>query len=79
MDSYHLIDKEMAYIEYGAGKGRFSHQIAEKLKEKDNSMAIHVLIEREPRKLKYDRFHRDNKFFIRCKMDIKDFNLKILE
>ncbi|CAD8160348.1 unnamed protein product [Paramecium pentaurelia] len=79
MDQYNLINKDMAYIEYGAGKGRFSHQIAEKLKEKDNSMAIHVLIEREPRKLKYDRFHRDNKYFIRCKMDIRDFNLKILE
>jgi tRNA:m4X modification enzyme len=78
MKEHNLINSNFAYIEYGAGKGRFSHQIAETLKYM-NSTAVHVLIEREPRKLKYDRFHRENKFFIRCKMDIRDFNLKTLK
>lgn len=61
-----LLDKKYSYIEYGAGKGRLSHQIAESYE----GHGCHVLIEREGRKLKYDRFHRDNPFYFRLRLDI---------
>lgn len=53
--------------------------MAEVIKEQLNGYACHLLIEREPRKLKFDRFHRENPYFMRCRMDITDFNLNILK
>jgi hypothetical protein len=52
-----------------------SHQVAEKVEEIDHLPACHLLIEREVRQKKYDRFHRKNPFFIRQRIDIQHFNL----
>jgi hypothetical protein len=44
-------------VEYGAGKGRLSHGIAEELALKNKDLKVcHVLIERESRRLKFDRY-----------------------
>ncbi|KAM3139179.1 hypothetical protein pb186bvf_008777 [Paramecium bursaria] len=79
MRQYNLIDSDNIYVEYGAGKGRFSHQVAETLKQFSNHYACHVLIEREPRKQKYDKYQRKNPYYIRCRLDITDFNLHKLK
>ena len=71
-----LFDPKFCYIEYGAGRGRLSHEIAQKLKEKTSKHSTHILIERESRRLKFDRFNRDNPRYIRVRMDIMDFNVK---
>jgi tRNA:m4X modification enzyme len=75
-----LLQHKNCFIEYGAGKGRLSHGIAEQLAVEDKEKkSCHVLIEREPRRLKFDRFHRENPYFMRLRMDITDFNLATLQ
>jgi Methyltransferase TRM13 len=54
MKEHSILDKELVYLEYGAGKGKLSHCISEALQNQSS----HVLIELERRRNKYDRFHR---------------------
>ncbi len=46
-----MLSSKNCYIEYGAGRGRLSHGVAEAVKEVEpNTHACHVLIERETRR-----------------------------
>ena len=79
LKDHNLLNSSNCFIEYGAGKGRLTHGVAVALKLIDERMACHVLIERESRRQKYDKFHRDNPYFIRLRMDIMDFHLDSLK
>jgi tRNA A58 N-methylase Trm61 len=58
------------YIEYGAGKGRLSHEVSEQLEGKGRIL----LLERESMKFKFDAHHR-KEAFKRVKIDIAHFDL----
>jgi len=74
MKRYSLLEKDLVYIEYGAGKGHLSHEVA----ISTNSESAYVLLEKEPRRNKFDKNHRNNKNFIRLRTDISDFNINQL-
>ena len=74
MENFGIMNKDYIYLEYGAGKGNLSHQIA----VRNNDKSAHILIEKEPRRNKFDKNHRDNQNFIRLRTDINDFNINIL-
>lgn len=73
MKNFLLINKELIYLEYGAGKGHLSHQIA----VCNNDQSAHILLEKESRRNKFDKHHRNNKNFIRLRTDINDFNINL--
>ena len=67
-----LLNDKFCYVEFGAGKGLLTHEIAENLKP---NKSAHILLERESRRNKFDKSHRDNEFFMRFRTDIKDFDI----
>jgi tRNA:m4X modification enzyme len=71
LNKYHLLNQSSVYIEFGAGKGHLSHSIA----VANQDLSGHVLLERESRRHKYDRFHRDNPHYKRLMTDISDFQI----
>ncbi len=74
MEKFKLLNEKYVYLEYGAGKGHLSHKIA----VQNNDKSAHILLEKEPRRNKFDKHHRNNKNFIRLRTDITDFNINIL-
>ena len=74
MASYGLLSKKFVYIEYGAGKGHLSHEIA----VRNNDESAHILLEKEPRRNKFDKNHRTNPNFHRLRTDILNFNINVL-
>lgn len=72
----HLIKDDLIYIEFGAGKGILSYHIAEKVKSVFKQNSKNVLLERESRRNKFDRFMKDNPYFQRYKSDVSDFDVK---
>lgn len=75
LDKYKLLNKHYCYIEFGAGKGGLSSDICSKIKSPES---IHILLEREKRKLVYDKIHKENPFYLRFTTDIMDFNVNKL-
>lgn len=71
MKSYNLINENYIYVEFGAGRGNFSHFIALENNDKSN----HILLEREPRRNKLDKNHKNNKNFKRFRTDILNFDM----
>lgn len=65
-----MLDQSFTYIEFGAGKGRLSHEVGERLEGK----AKILLLERESRRQKFDTFHKSESFK-RVKIDIAHFDL----
>lgn len=63
------------YLEFGAGKGILSYYLALRVKQECKGISKNVLLEREPRRNKFDRFMKDNPYFQRFKIDVSDFDV----
>lgn len=74
MKSYNLINENYIYVEFGAGRGNFSHYIA----LENNDKSSHILLEREPRRNKLDKNHKNNQNFKRFRTDILNFDMKTI-
>ncbi len=73
-----MISDKYIYVEFGAGKGILSFAIASKVKELTNKNSKNILLEREVRRNKFDRFFKQNPFFQRYKSDVSDFDFSLL-
>jgi hypothetical protein len=65
-------------LEFGAGKGILSYHIAQLVKKEFKEFSKNVLLEREVRRNKFDRFMKDNVYFQRFKSDVSDFDVSKL-
>jgi hypothetical protein len=65
-------------VEFGAGKGILSYAIAVKIEETFKTHSKNILLERETRRNKFDKFFRDNPYFQRYRGDVSDFDFKQL-
>lgn len=70
-----LIRDDIIYLEFGAGKGILSYHLAERVKKECNKMSKNILLERESRRNKFDRFMKGNPYFQRYKSDVSDFDV----
>jgi tRNA:m4X modification enzyme len=74
-------NEQLLYVEYGAGKGGLSHFVSQRLADKykeegADSMSKFVLIDRDARRNKKDRYMRASGFETeRHMMDIADFDI----
>lgn len=71
MQKYNILQQNNIYIEFGAGKGNLSHEIATHNKNQSG----HLLLEMEARRFKLDKFHRNNPNYKRILTDISDIQL----
>ena len=75
---YKLIAPDFIYVEFGAGKGVLSYAIASKIQEEFNTHSKNILLERESRRNKFDRFFKTNPYFQRYKGDVANFDFTIV-
>lgn len=73
-----MIAPEFVYVEFGAGKGILSYAIAEKVKKEFERHSHNILLERESRRNKFDRFFKENPYFQRFKGDVSNFDFTLL-
>lgn len=55
-----------------------SYAIAVKVEEEFKTHSKNILLERESRRNKFDKFFRDNPYFQRYKGDVSNFDFKML-
>ncbi|KRX03801.1 hypothetical protein PPERSA_04309 [Pseudocohnilembus persalinus] len=71
-----LVNNEYCYIEFGAGKGLLSSELAALFENKYKfTNSKHILIEREGRKHSYDKLHRKNQNWLRITTDIVNYKI----
>ena len=73
-----LIAPDFVYVEFGAGKGVLSYAIATKVEKEFKAHSKNILLERESRRNKFDRFFKGNPFFQRYKGDVSHFDFTAL-
>ena len=73
-----LIAPDFIYVEFGAGKGVLSYAIAVKIEKEFQKHSKNILLERESRRNKFDKFFKDNPYFQRYKGDVSNFDFKLL-
>lgn len=69
-----LLHELYVYVEFGAGKGLLSSEIALKFRAQQKT-SKHILLEISGRQNKCDKLHRQNPFYLRFRTDILDFNM----
>ena len=76
MQEHKLLENEMVFIEYGAGRAGLSSYVAKRLKENGKTNDKFVIVDRDTRRRKLDKEFREEYYTTREKMDIADFNLE---
>jgi hypothetical protein len=75
MGDHKLLENDLVYIEYGAGRAGLSSYVALRLKEAKKTKCKFVIVDRDTRRRKLDKNFRDEYQTVREKMDIADFDL----
>jgi hypothetical protein len=73
-----LISDNIVYLEFGEGKGILSYHLAQRVKRECGKQSKNILLERESRRNKFDRFMKDNPYFQRYMCDVSDFDAQKL-
>ena len=76
MGSHNLLENNLVYIEYGAGRAGLSSYVAQRLKDGEKKDCKFVIVDRDTRRRKLDKNFRDEYQTQREKMDIADFDLQ---